>query len=58
MEAVEEQERAQRQIGEVDEGSTVMDYLEVEGDREFLARLAHDRDWREQIEKGRAYLRR
>ena len=27
-----------------------MDYREVEGGREFVARLEHGRDWREQIE--------
>jgi len=27
-----------------------MDYREVEGDREFVARLEHGRDWRGQIE--------
>jgi predicted DNA-binding protein with PD1-like motif len=27
-----------------------MDYLEVEGEREFVARLAHGEDWRAQIE--------
>lgn len=28
-----------------------MDYLEVEGSREFVARLAHGDDWRDQIER-------